>query len=171
MYIVVTGAAGFIGSNIVRGLNAKVNVIPLNEFPGSAYRRPSDARVDRFAALVSRAGVLATVRRSRGDDDADPTLSNQRLFSTFTPGVYTFTEAALAGWDLTSLVINDPDNGSSFNLATRTATIDVDAGENITVTFMNTQRGTIRSYVLGNVQRCTTRTQSQVSVSARFTLP
>jgi 23S rRNA (adenine2503-C2)-methyltransferase len=55
-------------ARLLRGRNAKVNVIPLNEFPGSAYRRPSDARVDRFAALVSRAGVLATVRRSRGDD-------------------------------------------------------------------------------------------------------
>ena len=55
-------------ARLLRGRSAKVNVIPLNEFPGSAYRRPSDARIDRFAALVSRAGVLATVRRSRGDD-------------------------------------------------------------------------------------------------------
>jgi 23S rRNA (adenine2503-C2)-methyltransferase len=55
-------------ARLLRGHNAKVNVIPLNEFPGSRYRRPSDARIDRFAALVSRAGVLATVRRSRGDD-------------------------------------------------------------------------------------------------------
>jgi 23S rRNA (adenine2503-C2)-methyltransferase len=55
-------------ARLLRGQNAKVNVIPLNEFPGSPYRRPDDARIDRFAALVSQQGVLATVRRPRGDD-------------------------------------------------------------------------------------------------------
>lgn len=55
-------------ARLLRGQKAKVNLIPLNVFPGLAYRCPSDARIDRFAALVSRLGVLATVRRSRGDD-------------------------------------------------------------------------------------------------------
>jgi len=55
-------------ARLLRGREAKVNVIPLNPVPGIAYRRPSDARIDRFAELVSRGGVLATVRRSRGDD-------------------------------------------------------------------------------------------------------
>jgi 23S rRNA (adenine2503-C2)-methyltransferase len=55
-------------ARMLRGREAKVNVIPLNPVPGIDYRRPSDARVDRFAELVSRGGVLATVRRSRGDD-------------------------------------------------------------------------------------------------------
>jgi plastocyanin len=77
------------------------------------------------------------------DDDSDPTLSNSRVISGLLPGSYAITEAALAGWDLTALVINDPDNGSSVNLTTRVATIDVDAGEAITVTFTNTKRGSI----------------------------
>jgi 23S rRNA (adenine2503-C2)-methyltransferase len=55
-------------ARLLGGLCAKVNVIPLNPYPGSPYRRPSDARIDRFAARVSSLGVLATVRRSRGDD-------------------------------------------------------------------------------------------------------
>jgi len=55
-------------AGLLRGRDAKVNVIPLNPVPGLPYRRPSDARVDRFAARVSSLGVLATVRRSRGDD-------------------------------------------------------------------------------------------------------
>jgi 23S rRNA (adenine2503-C2)-methyltransferase len=55
-------------ARLLRGRDAKVNVIPLNPVPGIPYRRPSDARVDHFAARVSRLGVLATVRRSRGDD-------------------------------------------------------------------------------------------------------
>jgi 23S rRNA (adenine2503-C2)-methyltransferase len=55
-------------ARLLRGQKAKVNLIPLNVFPGLAYRCPPDARIDRFASLVSRLGVLATVRRSRGDD-------------------------------------------------------------------------------------------------------
>ncbi len=82
------------------------------------------------------------------DDDSgvgggDSTLLNSINFNNLAPGSYTVTEAALAGWDLTQLVINDPDNGSSVNLATGTATIDLDAGEAITVTFTNTKRGQI----------------------------
>jgi len=77
------------------------------------------------------------------DDDADPTLPASQFFGNLTPGTYVVTEAALAGWDLTGLVINDPDGGSSVNLATGAATIDLDPGEAITVTFTNTKRGSI----------------------------
>jgi hypothetical protein len=47
----------------------------------------------------------------------------------------------LAGWSLTSLVCND--SGSSVDLDTRTATIDLDPGESITCTFTNSQLPTI----------------------------
>jgi 23S rRNA (adenine2503-C2)-methyltransferase len=47
---------------------AKVNLIPMNEHPGSPYRRPSEAAIDAFLAVLAEAGVGATVRRSRGDD-------------------------------------------------------------------------------------------------------
>ena len=77
------------------------------------------------------------------DDDSDPALSNTRVIGGLLPGSYTITEAALGGWDLTGLVIADPDDGSSFDLATGVATIDVDAGEDITVTYTNRKRGTI----------------------------
>ena len=78
------------------------------------------------------------------DDDADGTLSNTQSFMSLDPGTYTCSEDALpAGWSLTSLVCSDPDGGSSVNLGTRTATIDVDAGETITCTFTDTGAGTI----------------------------
>ena len=77
------------------------------------------------------------------DDDSDPTLANNQLFASLVPGTYVVSEAALGGWDLTSLVVSDPDAGSSVDLATRTATIDLDPGESITVTFTNTKRGSI----------------------------
>ncbi len=47
---------------------AKVNLIPMNEHPGSPYRRPSEAAIEAFLAVLAEAGVGATVRRSRGDD-------------------------------------------------------------------------------------------------------
>ncbi len=77
------------------------------------------------------------------DDDADPTLPNSALFTHLTAGVYTVTEAALTGWDLTGLLCADPDGGSSVDLGTRTATLDLDPGEAIVCTFTNTSRGTI----------------------------
>jgi 23S rRNA (adenine2503-C2)-methyltransferase len=55
-------------ARLARQAHAKVNLIPMNEHPGSAYRRPDDAVIDAFAAELARAGVTATVRRSRGDD-------------------------------------------------------------------------------------------------------
>ncbi len=78
------------------------------------------------------------------DDDADPTLPNTRTFADLAVGTYTLSEGALpANWNLTNLVCVDPDSGSSINLGTRTATIDVDAGETITCTYTNTKNGTI----------------------------
>jgi 23S rRNA (adenine2503-C2)-methyltransferase len=53
---------------LLRGLPAKVNLIPMNEHPGAPYRRPSDAAIDRFGAALARAGMSVSVRRSRGDD-------------------------------------------------------------------------------------------------------
>ena len=75
------------------------------------------------------------------DDDADATLSNTKVFSGLNPGAYTVTEGAVAGWDLTNLVCNDA-NGS-VNLGTRTATLSLQASENVTCTYTNTKRGKI----------------------------
>jgi 23S rRNA (adenine2503-C2)-methyltransferase len=49
-------------------LPAKVNLIPLNEIPGSPWRRSGEARVESFTEWLAAAGVTATVRRSRGAD-------------------------------------------------------------------------------------------------------
>jgi 23S rRNA (adenine2503-C2)-methyltransferase len=50
------------------GLRVLVNLIPLNEHPGTDHRRPDDATVDAFAAVLARARVPVAVRRSRGED-------------------------------------------------------------------------------------------------------
>ena len=59
-------------ARLIRGIPAKVNVIPLNEdrehFPD--LRRPAAAVVDRFAAGLRDAGLTVTVRWSKGEDVA-----------------------------------------------------------------------------------------------------
>jgi len=55
-------------ARLLAGLPAKVNLIPLNPAPGIPFARPSDARVDRFAASLARGGIRVSVRKSRGQD-------------------------------------------------------------------------------------------------------
>jgi 23S rRNA (adenine2503-C2)-methyltransferase len=55
-------------SALLRGLCAKVNLIPMNEHPGAPYRRPPQERIDAFAREARRSGLAVTVRRPRGDD-------------------------------------------------------------------------------------------------------
>jgi 23S rRNA (adenine2503-C2)-methyltransferase len=47
---------------------AKVNLIPFNPFPGTRYQRPDDAAIRGFQKLLNEAGMIAPVRRTRGDD-------------------------------------------------------------------------------------------------------
>jgi 23S rRNA (adenine2503-C2)-methyltransferase len=54
----------------LRGIPAKVNLIPFNPHAGSPYRRPSDERIDRFRRELLACGTDAYVRRSRGLDIA-----------------------------------------------------------------------------------------------------
>ncbi len=53
-----------------RGLSAKVNLIPFNPFAQSGMKRSPPGRVQAFAAVLQGAGLVATVRRTRGDDIA-----------------------------------------------------------------------------------------------------
>lgn len=57
-------------ARLLRGIRAKVNVIPLNEDPVylAGWKRPDEKTIDRFAAALHAAGVPVTVRRSRGPD-------------------------------------------------------------------------------------------------------
>jgi 23S rRNA (adenine2503-C2)-methyltransferase len=53
---------------LLRGLQAKVNLIPLNPAPGIPYHRPSDDRLDTFGRILSDEGLTVSVRKSRGRD-------------------------------------------------------------------------------------------------------
>jgi len=47
---------------------AKVNLIPFNPFPGTRFERPDDEAIRGFQKLLNNAGMIAPVRRTRGDD-------------------------------------------------------------------------------------------------------
>ncbi|HEY7930252.1 MAG TPA: 23S rRNA (adenine(2503)-C(2))-methyltransferase RlmN [Steroidobacteraceae bacterium] len=55
-------------ARLLVGHPAKVNLIPFNPFPGSGYRRSEEPVVQRFRDELIRAGLIATVRRTRGED-------------------------------------------------------------------------------------------------------
>ena len=47
---------------------AKINLIPFNPFPGTRYARPDDEVIRAFQKQLNNAGMIAPVRRTRGDD-------------------------------------------------------------------------------------------------------
>ena len=53
---------------LLAGVRSKVNLIPLNEAAGIPFGRPSDERVDRFAAILADHHLTVSVRKSRGRD-------------------------------------------------------------------------------------------------------
>jgi hypothetical protein len=78
------------------------------------------------------------------DDDADATLSNTKVFSDLLPGARTVTEGAETNWDLTAINCVGGGANTTTSLATRTASIGVDAGETITCTFVNQRKARLR---------------------------
>ena len=51
-----------------RGVPCKLNLIPFNPFPASGLTRSSPAQVAAFASKLIDAGIVTTVRKTRGDD-------------------------------------------------------------------------------------------------------
>ena len=49
-------------------IHAKFNLIPFNPFPESGLTRSNPAAVNAFADVLSKAGIVTTVRKTRGDD-------------------------------------------------------------------------------------------------------
>ncbi len=53
---------------LLRGLRAKVNLIPFNEAEELDYRRPSDQVIEEFQQILIDHHISAFVRRNRGND-------------------------------------------------------------------------------------------------------
>ncbi|MBX9933836.1 MAG: 23S rRNA (adenine(2503)-C(2))-methyltransferase RlmN [Methylobacterium sp.] len=53
---------------LLKGIPAKINLIPFNPWPGSAYQCSEWERIERFAEIVYDAGYASPVRTPRGRD-------------------------------------------------------------------------------------------------------
>lgn len=55
-------------ARLLRGRPAKLNLIPFNAFPGTRYRCSPARTILRFRDILNEHGVIATTRRTRGED-------------------------------------------------------------------------------------------------------
>ena len=53
---------------LIKGIPAKINLIPFNEWPGAPYKRPSNNRIRAFADIIYKAGYASPIRTPRGED-------------------------------------------------------------------------------------------------------
>ncbi len=53
---------------LLKGIPAKVNLIPFNEWPGAPYKRSSGNRIHAFADIIYNAGYASPIRTPRGED-------------------------------------------------------------------------------------------------------
>jgi 23S rRNA (adenine2503-C2)-methyltransferase len=53
---------------LVKDVPCKLNLIPFNPFPGSDYVRSAPDVIARFRDVLLQAGLVATIRKTRGDD-------------------------------------------------------------------------------------------------------
>ena len=53
---------------LIKGIPAKINLIPFNEWPGAPYERSDWERIESFADIVYKAGYASPIRTPRGED-------------------------------------------------------------------------------------------------------
>ena len=55
-------------ARLLKGIRAKINLIPFNDWPGAGFSRPPLPRIVAFQAALLERGITATVRWSKGED-------------------------------------------------------------------------------------------------------
>ena len=53
---------------LIKGIPAKINLIPFNEWPGAPYERSDWERIESFADIIYKAGYASPIRKPRGED-------------------------------------------------------------------------------------------------------
>ncbi|MEM7719496.1 MAG: 23S rRNA (adenine(2503)-C(2))-methyltransferase RlmN [Pseudomonadota bacterium] len=53
---------------LIKGIPAKINLIPFNEWPGAPYERSDWGRIRAFADIIYKAGYASPIRTPRGED-------------------------------------------------------------------------------------------------------
>jgi 23S rRNA (adenine2503-C2)-methyltransferase len=55
-------------ARLLKGIRAKINLIPFNDWEGSGFARPPLARILAFQAVLLEQSITATIRWSKGED-------------------------------------------------------------------------------------------------------
>jgi 23S rRNA (adenine2503-C2)-methyltransferase len=53
---------------LLKGVPAKINLIPFNPWPGTEYECSDWATIEKFAAVLNKAGYASPIRTPRGRD-------------------------------------------------------------------------------------------------------
>ncbi len=53
---------------LLKGIRAKVNLIPFNPWPGAPYECSSNNRIHAFGRIIMAAGIASPIRKTRGED-------------------------------------------------------------------------------------------------------
>lgn len=83
---------------VLQGIPCKINLIPFNPYPGTPYERSKREDIEHFRQVLSKAGYITTIRKTRGEDiDAacgqlvgqiiDKTRRNERFLKSQQTGV------------------------------------------------------------------------------------
>jgi len=138
-------------------VNTVQQTLPFGSFTVTKLTLPSGA-ASSFSFVTSASNEVFAL-----------TDGNSWNSGSLSPGNYTLTELAQTGWDLTNIIVIDPDGGSWVDLATGTVFIDLDPGETITILYQNTQQqpqtGTI------NVVKTTCPTNTTINFNFVTSIP
>ncbi len=55
-------------TRLLRGIRAKINLIPFNPFRGSTFERPDEETIAGFQNILIKKGYTAVIRKSKGND-------------------------------------------------------------------------------------------------------
>lgn len=55
-------------AKLLKNVPAKINLIPFNPFPNSAYLCSKAETITRFKDMLHKAGIVTTIRKTRGED-------------------------------------------------------------------------------------------------------
>ncbi len=53
---------------LLEGVPSKLNLIPFNPFPGTAYKTSTPERIEAFRQRLMKAGIISITRKTRGED-------------------------------------------------------------------------------------------------------
>lgn len=54
--------------DLIKGIPSKINIIPFNKWPGSPFDPATDEALSAFYRTLQKRGVMATIRKTRGED-------------------------------------------------------------------------------------------------------